>query len=186
MKTFRLGLLTLFATGPFGGAEAQRPDPPATEVAAVRMLDSDDYPERDEAMFYVLRRGNAGEPIGAELRAAMLRAAEDPDWADGRPDIDPQANPDGWGELWSFYGDAVSAMRHPDAIPFMLARYGSPYDLAAIGRPALLPVIEAIEDPEADLSHTIHLSLRGRTLMVHDGLPTEEERARIVAAKATA
>lgn len=182
MRLFRLALLPLFSGAALAGAaEAQRPDPPATEAAAVRMLASADYRERDEAMFYVLAKGRAGEPIGAELRAAMLRAAEDPGWADGRPGTGSEEKySDGWGETWSFYGDAVSRMRHPDAIPFMLTRYGSPYDLAAIGRPAILPMIEALEDPEADAMHTVDVALRGLTLAVHDGLPTGEELERIV------
>ncbi len=184
MNTLRLALPSVLAGAVLfaESAEAQRLDPPATEADAVRMLASADYRERDEAMFWVLYRAGADEPIGPGLRAAMLRAASDPGWGDGRPEIDTDLNPDGWGELWSFYGDAVSRMRDPDAIPFMLARRGSPYDLAAIGRPAILPMIEALEDPEADTRHTVDVSLRGLTLMVHDGLPTEEERARIVAA----
>ncbi len=184
MNTLRLALPSVLAGAVLfaESAEAQRPDPPATEADAVRMLASDDYRERDEAMFWVLHRAEEGEPIGAVLRVAMIRAANPVGWGDGRPDIDPDLNPDGWGELWSIYGDAVSRMRHPDAIPFMLAWYGSPYDLAAIGRPGLLPMIEALEDPEADPDHTVNVALRGLTLLVHDGLPTDEERARIVTA----
>ena len=181
MNPFRL-TLAVIAGAALLSHPTRAQQPPETEADAVRMLASEDYRERDEAMFWVLVRTKAREPVGAELRAAMLRAAADPGWADGRPKIDPEANPDGWGELWSIYGDAVSGMRHPDAIPFMLARYGSPYDLAAIGRPALLPVIGALENPEANLDHTVDVAFRALTLMVHDGLPTEEERARIIAA----
>lgn len=183
MKTFRIAALALLACAiPLGAADAQRPDPPATEADAVRMLASDDYRERDEAFYYVNRKLRDGEPVGAALRAAMLAATVDPEWGRGRPDIDPEANPDGWGELWSFYRDAVVSFRDPDMIPFMLAEGVGVYELAGMGRPALLAVIEALEDPEADRDYTMNAVLRALTLMVHDGLPTEEERARIVAA----
>ena len=175
-----LVVLALFGTAP---AQAQRPAPPATEADAVRMLASDDYRERDEAMYYVQGKVRDGEPVGAELRAAMLRATVDPGWGDGRPDIDPEANSDGWGELWSFYRDVVVSFRDPAMIPFMLAEGVGVYELASMGRPALLAMIETLEDPKADLGYTtVDAALAGLTLMVHDGLPTEDERARIGAA----
>lgn len=161
-------------------ARAQEPPtPPETEAEAVRMLASDDYRERDAAMNFVGRRLRDGLSVGSELRDAMIMALENPAWSAGRPKV---ANPDGWGEHWSIYADVISGMRDPAAIPFMLARRGSPYDLAAIGRPALLPMIEALEDPEVDSRHTVDVSLEALTLMVYDRLPTEEELARIVAA----
>ena len=176
---FLAGVVGLFETAP---AQAQRVDPPATEAEAVRMLASDDYRERDEAMFWVLDKASAREPIGAELRTALLRATMNPNWGDGRPEIDPALNSDGWGELWSLYREAVVKMRDPATIPFLLAEGVGPYALADMGRPALVAMIEALEDPEADLGRAVDVALAGLTLMIHDGLPTEEERARIVAA----
>ena len=149
------------------------------------MLASDDYRNRDAAMDFVGRRLRDGLSVSSELRDAMIRALENPAWSAGRPKV---ANPDGWGEHWSIYADVISGMRDPAAIPFMLARRGSPYDLAAIGRPALLPMIKALEDPELNIQyeggfyHTVNVSLRALTLMVHDGLPTEDELERIEAA----
>ena len=183
MKTFRLATLAVVACAiPLGAANAQRPDPPATEADAVRMLASDDYRGRDEAFYYVSRKLRDGEPVGAELRAAMLAVTVDPEWGRGRPGIDSEANLDGWGELWSFYRDAVVSFRDPDMIPFMLAEGVGVIELADMGRPALLAAIEALEDPEADLDRAVDAAFRALTLMVHDGLPTEEDRARIVAA----
>ena len=172
-----------------GPAQAQEPPtPPETEAEAVRMLASDNYRNRDAAMDFVGRRLRDGLSVGPELRDAMIRALEDPAWSVGRPEIDPELNPDGWGEHWSIYADVVSGMRDPAAVPFMLARRGSPYDLAAIGRPALLPMIEVLEDPEVNIQyeggfyHTVNVSLRALTLMVHDRIPTEDELERIAAA----
>lgn len=183
MKPTRLAMLAVVACAiPSGAAEAQRPDPPATEADAVRMLASDDYRERDEAMYYVRRKVRDGEPVGAELRAAMLRATVDPDWGRGRPEADDPERIDARGELWSFYRDAVVSFRDPDMVPFMLAEGVGALELASMGRPALLPLIEALEDPEADPMRTVEVALRGLTLTVHDGLPTEKERARIIAA----
>lgn len=181
----RLRLLSLLAGAVLlcGPVRAQEPPaPPETEADALRMLASGDYRERDAAVDFVARRVHGGLSVDPELRDAMIRLlTSSAAWSAGRPKIDPETNPDGWGEHWSIQADVVSRMRDPAAIPFMLARWGSPYDLAAIGRPALLPVIEALEDPEADPQRALDLSLRALTLMVHDGLPTEEERVRIVA-----
>lgn len=184
MNPLRL-TLSLVAGAALSGTLVQAQEPPTlpeTEADAVRMLASDDYRERDQAMFFVLHKAKSGEPIGAELRAAMLRAVEEPGWEEGRPNINSQANADGWGETWSFYREAVARMRDPAAVPFMLAEGIGAYDLAAIGRPALLPMIEALEDPEADPENTVSVSVSALTLLVHDGLPTEDERARIVQA----
>ena len=183
MKPTRLAMLAVVACAiPFGAADAQRPDPPATEADAVRMLASDDYRERDEAMYYVRRKVRDGKAVGAELRVAMLRATVDPDFSRGRPEADDPERIDARGELWSFYRDAVVSFRDPDMIPFMLAEGAGVYELAGMGRPALPPLIEALEDPEADPMRTVNAAFRALTLMVHDGLPTEDERARIIAA----
>ena len=183
MKPTRLAMLAVVACAiPFGAADAQRPDPPATEADAVRMLASDDYRERDEAMYYVRRKVRDGKAVGAELRVAMLRATVDPDFSRGRPEADDPERIDARGELWSFYRDAVVSFRDPDMVPFMLAEGVGALELASMGRPALPPLIEALEDPEADPDRTVYTALRALTLMVHDGLPTEDARAHIVAA----
>lgn len=183
MKPLRLAMLAALACAiPLGTADAQRPDPPATEADAVRMLASDDYRDRDEALYYVNRKLRDGESVGAELRAALLRATMDPVFSRGRPEPVTPEEIDARGELWSFYRDAVVDFRDPDMIPFMLAWGAGAIELAAMGRPALPPLIEALEDPDADPAHTVDVALLALTLMVHDGLPTEDEVKRVEAA----
>lgn len=43
---------------------------------------------------------------------------------------------------------------------FMLAEGVGVYELAAMGRSALEPMIEALEDPETDPAHTVYVAMR--------------------------
>lgn len=173
-STLLIGLATV------GPMQAQQ-QPPMTEADAVLMLVSDDYRQRDQAMYFVLHRAQAGVEIGAELLDALLRATESPDWGKGRPR--ETATPDGWGEVWIDYRYALASLRHPATIPILLET-GQPfaaYALGDIGQAALAPTLLALEDPSASES-SVGSALKALTIMVYEALPTEEEEERIAAA----
>lgn len=190
MTTLKSTLPTLLAATVLllpASTTAQHPQPPATEAEALRMLAAEDYRERDAAMSFVASLVNAGLPVDAGLRDAMMHALEHSAWMAGRPTVDPELNPDGWGEYWSMFRDVVTDMRDPATIPFLLDNGTGVYVLADMGRATLAPAIEAVADPaltdpETHIQYNVSTALEVLTLLVHDGVPTPQERDAIVAA----
>ena len=152
--------------------------PPLSEAEALRMLASDDFRERDAAMYFVYRLGKAGQQVSPALRDALIREARSENWDRGRPAIESY---DEWGEVWSDYRSAIASLRDP-AVSATLLRMGCCADeLAAMGRDALLATIVALEDTTSD-EYTVGVALRALAIVVYDGVPTTAELERIAVA----